>query len=265
MRSRTLLATSTRRRLGSALAAVVSPAVVLIVWEIAIPAFGIREYLLPRPSRIAATCLALARPLAFDAAATGVEAGIGLLAGGVLAWTFALAVFVSRTVETMFYPWAIALKTTPLLAIAPLLTIWLGSDATTKIVLSAITCFFPVLVASLRGFRSTDQSIVDALRVCGASRLALLWKVHIPWALPYLFSGLRVAAPLSVIGAIVGEFFGAEVGLGLRIMLASNRFETTEMFAGVFLVGVLSWFLFGLVVAAEHVFVRWRRDMPFDI
>jgi NitT/TauT family transport system permease protein len=175
--------------------------------------------------------------------------------GGLLAVAFVH----SRSLELGVYPYAIALKTVPIVAIAPLLVVWCGNGILPKVIVSAIISFFPVVVNTTKGLRSVDTEAFDLFDSMSASRGQVFWKLRVPSALPYLFAALKISCTLAVIGAIVGEFSGADKGLGFFILISSYRLETVDMFVGILVSSLLGILFFYGVALVEHLVVPWGR------
>ncbi|MET0405785.1 MAG: ABC transporter permease [Cystobacter sp.] len=237
--------------------------VLLVLWEGVTRAFGIAPWLLPSPSAIALTGAQEAGPLWLATLITGRAAliGFGLSAGvGVLV---AILLASSRLLERALYPYTLFLQTVPIVAIAPLLVLWFGPGTRAVAVSSFIVSLFPVITNTLTGLRSVEPALRDLFRLYGARRLATLWKLELPAALPQLFTGLRVASGLAVIGAIVGEFvagFSEEgAGLGILVLTAYRQLRTDFLFASVLAAAGLGLALFGAVNLTGHrLLKRWH-------
>lgn len=251
----------------SALRAALPPLVALVVllalWEGVTRLLELPPWLLPPPSAIAAAGAREAATLLGAALTTGRSAlvGFGLSAGvGVLA---AIVLSSSRLLERALYPYTLFLQTVPIVAIAPLLVLWFGPGARAVAVSSFIVSLFPVIANTLSGLRSVEPALRDLFRLYGARRVAMLWKLELPAALPHLFTGLRIASGLSVIGAIVGEFVAGfsedAAGLGILVLSAYRQLRTDLLFAAVLAASVLGLALFGAVsLAGARLLRRWH-------
>ena len=200
----------------------------LTAWQAIVMVADIPEYLLPAPTAIFAN---VDRTLAVQLAVTFVEALIGFLIASALAFGCAIMFVRFNTLEEGLFPIAIAVKTTPIVAVAPLLVIWLGTGWWSKIVAVILICFFPVLVNAVKGLKAADVEYRELFQTLGASRAQEFRKLRIPYCLPYLFSALKISSSLAIVGAIVGEFVGATQGLGYLIMVSSAHLETATLFA----------------------------------
>lgn len=232
-------------------------AAALVVWEIVVRVFDVPAYILPSPSEIGRELTVEGSSLAADLGWTMLEAVLGFLMGSSLAFLAAVIFIHVPVLERAAFPWAIVLQTVPIVAIAPLLTIWFGFTLAPKVVIAAIICFFPVLVNTTRGLRSISGQALELMHVLSASRASIFWRLRVPSSLPYVFAGLRVAATLSVIGAIVAEFTGSDRGIGYVIVQAAYRIDTRLMFAGIALSSVGGILFFNLIGWIEKAALRW--------
>jgi NitT/TauT family transport system permease protein len=227
----------------------------MAIAEAVIRATGVSPLLLPTPSAVAAAAWNQSAILwpALTATTGAVLAGLAMSAvAGVLA---AVALATSRLVERAFYPYAIFFQIVPIVAIAPLLVIWFGYGRRAVIAAAFIVSVFPVIANTLAGLRSVDPALRDLFRLYGAGRLARLLKLELPWALPDVLTGLRVAAGLAVIGAIVGEFVGGG-GLGVVVLEAMRQQRTDLVFAAILHASLLGLALFAAVNALAHLLLR---------
>jgi ABC-type nitrate/sulfonate/bicarbonate transport system permease component len=187
------------------------------------------------------------------------EVLLGLAIAVAVGAATAIGMHLARPLRDAVYPLLIASQAMPVVVLAPLLVLALDFGMGPKLTVVALVCFFPVTVNLLDGLRSVDPELLKLMRSLRASRLATLWKVELPSALPYLFSGLRVAATVSVIGAVFGEWAEAQDGLGHVVLLAVNQLLTPRVWAGVTILMAMSLALFLLVTVAERFAVPWNR------
>ena len=227
------------------------------LWEAVVRLRDIPRFLLPAPSVIAARVVSDWPSLAENAGITLLAAVLGFVAGTLAASLLAVSFLYSRTLERAVFPWAIVMKTIPILAIAPLLTIWLGFGLAPKIAVAAIACFFPTLVNVSRGLRSLDRSMLDFMTVMRASQAKVLVHARLYAALPYLFSAMKIGTGLSVIGAVVAEFTGANRGIGTIIVNAGYRQDAVMLFSAIFVTSVATIALFYVVVLLERLALFW--------
>ncbi len=229
------------------------------VWEAWVRLFDVPRWLLPPPSGILAETGRSFDLLVRHAGTTLAEVLIGFALASVCGAALAAAIAWSRLLERAVYPFVIASQTVPVIAIAPLLLVWVGPEMTSKVIVVALISFFPVTVNLADGLRAADGEMVDMFRTLGATRLQVFMKLHVRVALPYLFSGLKVAAVVSVIGAVIGEWVGAQGGLGWLMRVSAPQLQTQRVFSAVLALSVLAVALFLAVSAAE----RWAlRNYP---
>lgn len=198
--------------------------------------------------------------LLFDnAAITLYEVVIGLAIAVGLGVFFAIAMHLSRTLREAAYPVFVASQAVPIVVLAPIFVLAFDYGLGPKIAIVALICFFPVTVNVLDGLRSVDSEHLSLMRSFGASRLRSLRTVELPAALPSFFSGLRIAATVSVIGAVFGEWAGADSGLGRLVLLGNDQLETPRVYAGVLILTAMAVSLFALATLAERLICPWNR------
>lgn len=234
--------------------------IILIIWEGLVRALSVPEYLLPAPSEIISTMISELGFFAGHFSVTMVEAISGFMIANLVGFGVGAIFAHSRTAERGLYPYAIALKTTPIIAMAPLLVIWIGTGIGSKVASAALICFFPILVNSVRGLRSVDDEAMALFDSLKASRMQIFTKLRFPNSLPFVFSALKISTSLSVVGAVVGEFVGANHGLGYVILVSSYHLETVRMFAATFSLAVGGVVFFGLISLLEKRFVYWTES-----
>lgn len=183
---------------------------------------------------------------------------IGIFSGLVVGALVALL----PTVEKLVYPYLVALQTVPKVAVAPLLVIWFGYGLTSKVVITALICFFPILVSVISGFHSTDRDQLDMMKAYGATTLQTLVRLRIPSALVLIFAGLEIASVLAVIGTIVGEFVGAQAGLGYLIMSYNFNLDITGVFAVLVILSAIGMTLHSITRFVGRRYIFWIRREP---
>lgn len=191
---------------------------------------------------------------------TLVEIGLGLALGLSAALLLGYLLGKHRAVERLVSPYIVASQSVPIVAIAPLLVIWLGSGLASKVLVCALITFFPTLISTIVGIRSVDPDLHDLMRSLRASRWQRFRLLELPAALPVLFGGLKLSVILAVVGAVVGEFSGADVGLGFLINLARGVLDTPLMFVAVFCLIVIAQTLYVVVSLLERYCLRWRVE-----
>lgn len=228
----------------------------LVVWEVLVRLLQVPAYLLPPPSAIVAV---IDQSLLMHLAVTLAEALAGFALASAGAFGLALLFVRSPMLERGLFPLAITLKTTPLIAIAPLLVLWMGTGWWSKITAAALICFFPVLVNSVKGLKAADAEYYQLFRSLKATRAQEFRKLRIPYCLPYLFSALKISSSLAIVGAVVAEFVGATRGLGFLIMVSSSHLETDVLFSAILAAAAAGILLFQLLCWIELRLVFWQR------
>ena len=240
----------------------------LAVWEGAVRLFEVERWLLPTPSAIGAELVESRGLLLRHTLTTLEEVLIGFTLALVVGMGAAMAIAYSRIVERAVYPYVIASQTVPIIAIAPLLLVWIGYGIWPKIIVVVLISFFPIVVNMVDGLKSVDPDMLNMMRSLGAGRRQIFTRVQVPSSLPFLFSGVRVAIPLSVIGAVIGEWVGASAGLGYLMTRSAPQFLTERVFASIFVLSVMGVALFALVVLVERLALPWnqweRRSRALD-
>jgi NitT/TauT family transport system permease protein len=232
-------------------------AVILVVlWELAVRLFNIPVYLLPAPSAVVSTFDA---SLAAHMLVTLTEALAGFLIANVLGLATAVIFVHSKPIEKGAFPLAIALKTTPLVALAPLLVVWLGTGYTSKVVASMLICFFPILVNSVKGLKAIEHEAWELFSTYKGTKWDMFWKLRLPTSLPYVMSALKISSSLAIVGAIVGEFVGANKGLGYVVLVSSYHMETPVMFSAIFASAACGLALFWSIAWLEKKIIFWQR------
>ena len=251
-------------RAASVLAPVVLIAVLLAAWEIACRAMQVPAYFLAPPSAIAASLINDTPTLLKAAGYTLAEALGALIIASLLAQALALTVALSPLLERAVKPLTVVLQVTPVIAIAPLVNIWAGTDHPGRAVISLATlvAFFPIYSGAVTGLRAVDPDLMRLFDLYGATRFQRLIRLRLPSAVPFVLEGHKVAAGLAIVGAVVAEFVagsGQVQGLAWRILEAGNRLQTAKMFAALVVLGVMGAVLHALLEAAERAGLRWWR------
>lgn len=248
------------RRLARRLAPPLAFAVlVLAAWQGYVALSGITQSVLPSPLEVARALVRDRSQLGSGALATLSEVLLGYGAAIAVGLALAVAVASSRLLERALYPWLVISQLVPVPAIAALIVVWTGFGISSKVIVIALVSFFPIAVNTIDGLRAADPDLLDLLRTLGAGRWRQLRLARAPSALPYLFSGLRVAAALSVIGAVFAEWVGASNGLGYLILIDNNQTATADEFAAIALLALIGIALFVAVGLVERVALPWYR------
>ncbi len=240
-------------------------AIALLLWQWFVSAFDVPVWLVPSPAVVLST-LVTERTLLLDS--LGVTLGIALtaLAFAVLLGVLVSLLFVqSRVIEMSLFPYAVLLQVTPLVAIAPLIIIWVKDTRVALVLCATVVALFPIISNTTLGLRSVDPGLIDFFRMSRASRWQVLWRLRIPSALPYFFGGLRIASGLALIGAVVAEFVagtgGAGAGLAYQILLAGIQLNMPRLFAALLLIALSGIALFAASVGLSRLaLMRWHES-----
>jgi NitT/TauT family transport system permease protein len=235
-------------------------ALFLAIWEFAVWAGGYPPYILPGPGRVFARWVSVIADgwLWWHIGVTLTEVMGGLALGLTMAAVLGYVMAKSRVLERLLSPYVVASQSIPIVALAPLLVIWFGPGRLSKVLVCALTIFFPMLVNTMIGVRSVDADLVDLMRSLQATRWQMFTMLEVPAALPVLLGGLKVSVTLSVIGAVVGEFVAADRGLGFLINVARGNFDTPLMFVSLFTLVVIALILYLWIVLLENMLLKWR-------
>lgn len=231
----------------------------IVLWELAVIVFGVREYILPRPSDFLVRVWEERALLWEHSLVTSNEVILGFIAATVISIPLALIIVSVPLLERAFYPLIVFFQIIPKIAIAPLFIVWFGFGPFPKILLTFLLCFFPILVASMSGFRALDPRILYLTRSMGATWWQTFRYVRTPAALPFIFSGLKVSIVLAVTAAIVAEFVGANSGLGYLLLRGSSYFDTNLIFATLVVLSVLGMLFNYVVQIAERLIMPWQQ------
>ncbi len=244
-------------------------AIGILAWQGLVAAFDVQEFLLPKPSVIAQTFWD-ERGALWDAGIyTFKEALGGFALGSSLGILSALIFAAFRPLGTAFMPFAVAANAIPIIAFAPIMNDWFGLlNPFSKMAIAAVLCYFPVLITTVRGLTSVDPRSIELMRSYAAGRGTVFRRVRIPASLPHLFAGLKIASVLSMIGAIVGEYFGGPItALGVTILNASAYSNFPVAWAGIVMASAFGILFYGAVALAERLTTSWdpsRRDFHME-
>jgi NitT/TauT family transport system permease protein len=234
-------------------------AIGILAWQGLVALFNVQEFLLPRPSVIATTFWDQRAPLWHAGIYTFKEALGGFALGSSLGILSALVFAAFRPLGTAFMPFAVAANAIPIIAFAPIMNDWFGLlNPFSKMAIASVLCFFPVLINTLRGLTSVDPRSIELMQSYAAGRASIFRRVRIPASLPHMFAGLKIASVLSMIGAIVGEYFGGPINaLGVTILNASAYSNFPVAWAGIVLASAFGILFYGAVALAERLTTSW--------
>ncbi|WP_235624308.1 ABC transporter permease [Mycolicibacterium goodii] len=235
-------------------------AVLLAAWWAVTEAELVAPYILPSPAETWLAVQDNAAYLAHNTWVTTWETVLGFVIAAIVGELVAVVMIYSAGVEKTVYPLILFAQVVPKIAIAPLFIVWLGFGPSPKILVAVLMAFFPIVISGLAGLRSVDPEILELTSTMGASRFKTFLKIRFPASLPQLMSGLKVAATLAVTGAVVGEFVGANEGLGYVILQANGNVDTAMLFAALIIMSLLGIALFAIIEIAEKMLIPWHSS-----
>jgi NitT/TauT family transport system permease protein len=237
----------------------------VLLWENTVNLLDVQEIILPTPSRIGDAIWTLFQAPVFwtNLWVTSQEALLGFLFATIFAVIAGTFISQIRIVDKTFMPYLVGFQAIPKVALAPIFLVWFGLGQTSKVVLAATIAFFPILINIIEGLKSADNDQIRMLRVFGASRSQIFFKVQVPCALPFFFAGLDVGILLAILGAVVGEFLGSQAGLGNMVLVAQFNFETPTMFAILLVLSAMGIIAHIIVKAFQRKFAFWGDNSNF--
>lgn len=231
---------------------------VIAGWDIAVRLFNLPAYLLPSPFAAFAAILEFWPVLAMQALWTAMAVGAGFVAAAVIAVPLAMLIVLSEMLGQLLYPPIVAIQAIPKIALAPLFVVWFGFGLVPKVAVAFLIAFFPIMIDMIVGLRSIDPGLLQLARSMGAPPYRVFLKLRLPNALPMMFSGLKVASTLAVVGALTGEFVGSDRGLGYVLLQASGNLNTPLMFAALIILSLLALVFFHVVELCERILIPWH-------
>ncbi|HMC48379.1 MAG TPA: ABC transporter permease [Caballeronia sp.] len=232
----------------------------LIAWWAVIAGFNIKPFIAPSPLLVMQTIIRRSDLLLQNLGVTAVEALFGFILGNLAAILVASVFVHSKILQWIFLPIAVAVNAIPVVAKAPILVLIMGNGMAPKITIAAMVCFFPTLINTVRGLEAVNPQIMDLMRILSATRTQIYFKLRLFSALPYLFSALRIAASMCVIGAIVGEWIGSTQGIGAQIIQATYNYDSPLLYAAIVMSACLSGLFYVVIALFEKRIVKWSAS-----
>ncbi len=236
----------------------------LAVWQGVVTAFEVKPFILPSPELVLRVILDRHDVLLHHTLITSYETMAGFILSVLIGIPIAAVVVAWRPVERLLYPLLVASQTVPKVAIAPLFIVWLGFGFLPKIIIAFLVAFFPIVISTVAGLKSTPVEMIHLGRIVGFSSWQMFRKISFPRALPEIFAGMKVAMTLAVVGAIVGEFVGASEGLGYLLMFATAQMQTPLVFAALVYLVVIGVVFFGFIQWCERLAIPWHVSIRRD-
>ena len=256
--------TVTTSRLHSGLRSILPPLLfgvgVIAFWELWTIVTNADPRLFPPPSDVGAALIDEPALYLRNAKTTALEMVLGFGAGAVIGIALGLLVTYSKPLRRAVYPWLVISQTIPIPAIAAVLVTWFGFSILPKVIVVALIAFFPISVSTTDGLVSVDPDMVKLMQTFGANRIQIFREVRIPHALPHIFTGMKVAAAFSVLGAVFGEWVGARGGLGYLLLIKNRAVNTDDVFAIIAVLALMGIMFFGLITLIERLVVPWHFD-----
>jgi NitT/TauT family transport system permease protein len=253
-----------RRKKSAALYEVVLPLIatagLFLLWEAACRAFKIPGYLLPAPTEIWKDTIAIGPTVAGHTMATFKTVMLGFVVSILISLPLAVVLTASPAIAAAVYPFLVWTQSIPKVALAPILVVLLGTNELPRIVITVLVAFFPLVISVATGLLSVPPELIELSRACRASKLSELLRIRLPYAIPFIFAGLKVAISLAVVGAVVAEFVNADAGLGFLIQTSTAFFKVPVAFGALIILSVMGVVLFQIVVAAERIFFPWSSS-----
>ncbi len=235
-------------------------AILLFAWWAIVTGLNVKPFIAPSPQLVLQTLFEKRNVLLSNLIPTALEAAGGFFLGNLVAILIATVFVHNKTLNDIFFPVALMLNSIPVVAKAPVLVLLMGNGVEPKIAIAALVCFFPSLVNMVRGLNSPNPQALELMRVLSASKTEVFFKLRLYSSLPYLFSALRISASMAVIGAVVGEWIGATVGIGALIIQATFNFDSALLYSAIVMSAALSGSFFLIVALVERAVVKWQPE-----
>ncbi|KPU43452.1 putative aliphatic sulfonates transport permease protein SsuC [Oxobacter pfennigii] len=232
---------------------------IIMLWEALVRILKIPSYILPGPYEVGMSLFESRKIILSHTVVTSTEAILGFILSTITGLALAFVMNRWKTVKSILYPLLVISQTIPIIALAPLILIWMGVGVLPKIMVVVLVCFFPICVSTTEGLQSADPDMINLMKVMGADHLKIFREVVLPSALPQFFSGLKIAATYSIMGAVIGEWLGAKSGLGIYMTRTMSSYRTDLLFASIVVVVVTSIFLFMIIEIIEKLIIPWNR------
>lgn len=236
---------------------------ILCIWQAACFFFAIPDFILPAPSDIIITAVIQAPVIFPNAMVTGVEIISGIILAVSFAVPLAMIMFAKPSIAKAVSPFLVASQAIPVFAIAPVLIVWLGYGIASKVLMAGVIIFFPILVSLLEGFKACDNDLRILFRLMGAGFWKSMRLLYWPWALPNFFAGLKVGVTVATIGAVIGEWVGAQQGLGYLMIQANARLNANLVFASILWLTAMGLILWSFVGILEKRIINWKPKKEF--
>lgn len=243
---------------GNKIAPIIFVLILLTIWQVIVNLGGIEKYILPAPTDVVGALIKDFRNMIPHIIATLYEGIVGFLISIVLSVILAILMDMIPLVKSSLYPVLVISQTIPTVALAPLFIIWFGFGALPKIIVVVIVCFFPISISIVDGLEGVDKDLINHFRLMGASKLNIFLHLKLPYGMINFFSGMRIAATYSIMGAVIGEWLGGDKGLGVYMTRARSAYALDKMFASIIIIVVISMVIVMVVSLMEKIFTPWN-------
>jgi ABC-type nitrate/sulfonate/bicarbonate transport system permease component len=232
---------------------------IIFIWQLIVDKGIVERFILPSPSDIIFALLKILPSIKVHIYTTLKEAAIGFIISVILAVILAILMDNIKIIKRTVYPILVISQTIPIIILAPLFAIWFGFGMTPKVIIVVLICFFPIVISLMDGLNSVEVDMVNLLKSMGASRFQIFRMVKFPAAMTNFFSGLRIAATYSIMGAVIGEWVGGDSGLGFYMLRVKKSFAIDKVFAVTLVIILLSMLLFGLLYLIQYILTPWNK------
>lgn len=247
------------KNIGNKLAPIVFIIILLVLWQFIVTIGGIEKYIMPAPTDVMQTLVKDFKVMIPHILTTLYEGMIGFLISIVLSIILAIIMDMVPIVKRALYPVLVISQTIPTVALAPLFIIWFGFGSLPKIIVVVLVCFFPIVISIVDGLEGVDKDLINHFKLMGASKLNVFMHLKLPYGMINFFSGMRIAATYSIMGAVIGEWLGGEKGLGVYMTRARSAYALDKMFASIVIIVVISMTIFFIVTFMERIFTPWNN------
>ena len=241
------------------LAPIIFIIILLSIWEVVVRAGGIEKYIMPAPTDVINVLSSDFKTMIPHILATLYEGFVGFIIAIGLSIILAIIMDMVPLIKKALYPVLVISQTIPTIALAPLFIIWFGFGALPKIIVVVIVCFFPIVISIVDGLEAVDRDLINHFKLMGASKLNIFIHLKLPYGMINFFSGMRIAATYSIMGAVIGEWLGGDKGLGVYMTRARSAYSLDKMFAAIVVIVIISMAIFILVSVMEKVFTPWNN------
>lgn len=238
---------------------IVAILVTILLWEGMVRILAVQEWFLPAPSAILMEAKEVLPTFFPHVRATFLLSVSGFLLGATVGLIVAVFLHLFKWVKEIFYPFLILSQNIPIIVLAPLLVIWLGFGAMPKLIVITLACFFPIAMSTLEAFEQTDRKLYFYMEMMGATKAQLFFKLELPYAVPSMIAGFKIAATYSVMAAVISEWLGAQKGIGVFMTIATSSYNTPRVFIAIIVTMLLSLLFFSGIVLCEKLLGRWQR------